>query len=304
VLAPEALELLAPRIGDTVVDGTLGAGGHAELLLDAIGPTGHLIGIDRDPDALALAATRLARFGTAFTALRGDHRDLPHLLDRLGLAGVDRILLDLGVSSMQLDDPRRGFSFTHDGPLDMRMDPDGPETAAGLLARLDERELRELLWRFGEEPRARAIARAIVRAREAAPLRTTGELARVVARASGPAARHGRVHPATRTFQALRIAINDEIDGLAGRVAGLAARLRPGGRIAVISFHSLEDRAVKTALRDLARPCTCPPDMPVCGCGRRAIVRVLTSRAVGPSAGEIAANPRSRSAKLRAAEKL
>jgi 16S rRNA (cytosine1402-N4)-methyltransferase len=304
VLAREVLDLLAPRPGDTVVDGTLGAGGHAELLLEAIGPMGRLIGVDRDPDALALAAPRLSRFGPAFVALRGDHRDLPRLLGRVGLAAADRILLDLGLSSMQLDDPRRGFSFTLDGPLDMRMDPDGPETAAQLVARLDERQLRETLWRFGEEPRARAIARAIVRARRSGPLRTTRELARIVERASGSASRGARLHPATRTFQALRIAVNDEIEGLAGRLTDLVGLLRPGGRIAVISFHSLEDRAVKSALRELSRPCTCPPRMPVCGCGRRPTVRVLTPRPIGPSAPEVGSNPRSRSAKLRAAEKL
>jgi 16S rRNA (cytosine1402-N4)-methyltransferase len=304
VLAAETLRLLDPRPGEVAVDATLGAGGHAELLLEALGPGGRLVGIDRDPRALELASARLTRFGAAFLPLRGNHRDLGRLLESIGIAAVDRLVFDLGMSSMQLDDPRRGFSFLRDGPLDMRMDPETGETAAELVARWSEREISEALWRYGEEPRARAIARAIVRHRAEQPILRTGELAEIVRRALGPAARRARIDPATRTFQALRIAVNREIEGLAEFIAEASMRLRPGGRIAVISFHSLEDRAVKTALRELARRCSCPPRLPVCGCGKQNLVRILTARPVGPSPAEIADNPRARSAKLRVAERL
>jgi len=205
---------------------------------------------------------------------------------------------------MQLDDPGRGFSFRADGPLDMRMNPGAGRTAAELLASLSEEELREILWRFGEERRSRAIARAIVRQREARPLTGTLQLAELVERTLGPEARRWRIHPATRTFQALRIAVNDELTDLATTVERFATRLRPGGRLAVIAFHSLEDRAVKHTLRSLADRCSCPPGLPVCGCGNQDLVRILTRKPVCPSTVEIESNPRSRSAKLRAAERI
>jgi 16S rRNA (cytosine1402-N4)-methyltransferase len=304
VLPRETLELLAPCSGDTAVDATLGTGGHAELLLEAVGPTGRVVGIDRDAGVLAIARDRLARFGETFLPIHGDHHELPALLHARGIESIDRVLFDLGVSSLQLDDPQRGFSFREDGPLDMRMDPGAGPTAAELLATLSEAELREALWRFGEEPRGRAIARAIVREREKRPILRTRHLADVVERAVGPGARRRRIHPATRSFQAVRVLVNGEIVGLGTLIEQAAELLRPGGRLAAISFHSLEDRAVKQALRGLTSRCTCPPGLPVCGCGRRDRVRVLTPKPVRPSAAEIDANPRARSAKLRGAERL
>jgi 16S rRNA (cytosine1402-N4)-methyltransferase len=304
VLLRETLDALAPRTGETVVDATLGPGGHAERLLDAVGPEGRVVGIDRDESVLAIARHRLARFGDAFVPIRGDHRELPALLRARDIETVDRVLLDLGVSSLQLDDPERGFSFRADGPLDMRMDPGAGPTAADLLARLSEGELREILWRFGEEPRARAIARAVARRRESSPIVRTRELADLVERTVGRGGGRRRIHPATRTFQALRIAVNGEIVGLGTLIEEAVSLLRPEGRLVAISFHSLEDRAVKRALRALASRCSCPPGLPVCACGGRRRVRVLTPKPVRPSDAEIAANPRARSAKLRAAEKL
>lgn len=304
VLLREVLDLLAPSRDDVVVDATLGAGGHAERLLETIGPNGRLVGIDRDASMLDVARRRLARFGGAFLPVQGDHRDLKGLLRAVGVDTVDRVLFDLGVSSLQVDDPERGFSFRTDGPLDMRMDPRGGRTAEDLVASAGEAELREILWRFGEERRARAIARAIVRERRVRPIRRTLQLADLVERTLGPAARRWRIHPATRTFQALRIAVNGEVVGLEGLIEDAVRLLRGGGRLAAISFHSLEDRAVKRALRSLADRCACPPGLPVCGCGLQDLVRVLTPKPVRPSAGEIERNPRARSAKLRAAERL
>lgn len=304
VLLREALALLAPKQGSTIVDATLGAGGHAEALLEAVGPTGRVVGIDRDPSAVELARQRLARFGQRFTPLVGDHRDLPRLLDQAGIQEIACALFDLGLNSMQLEDPQRGFSFMHDGPLDMRMDPRGGATAAQLLADLSEEELRRMLWRFGEEPLARPIARAIVRRRAERPLLRTRELAELVQRAVGPRSRRSRIHPATRTFQALRITVNQELAGLEQLLEQVVARLGPGGRTVWISFHSLEDRPVKRAMRSLAQRCTCPPRLPVCACGKKALVRILTPRPLRPSAAEVERNPRARSAKLRAAEKL
>ena len=214
VLLERAMELLAAQPGRVLVDATLGLGGHSEAMLERVAPSGRVLGIDRDPVALERARTRLTRFGDAFTAIRGDHRDLSRLLDEHGIDAVDGILFDLGLSSMQLDDAERGFSFRFDGPLDMRMDPDSPTTAADLLADLSEEELRRILWRYGEEKRARAIARAIVTDRSLQPFRTTQQLAGLVRRIAGPRAARYRIDPATRTFQALRIAVNGEIDEL------------------------------------------------------------------------------------------
>jgi len=303
VLLQETLRLVRPRAGATVVDATLGPGGHAEALLDSIGSAGRLYGIDRDPAALALARRRLARFGDRFSAIHGDYRDLLELLRARGVHAVDAIVADLGVSSLQLDDPARGFALRLEGPLDMRMDPGAGPTAADLVATLPEAEIASILFRFGEERRARAIARAIVGARRERPLETTRELAELVAGVLGPAARRYRIHPATRTFQALRIAVNRELEGLDRFVHDAASLLRPGGRIAVISFHSLEDRAVKRALRDLAARCVCPPEAPVCTCGKVSLVRILTSRPIRPTDDETRDNPRARSARLRAGER-
>ncbi len=304
VLLEETIELLRPEPGGVIVDATVGAGGHAEALLGRLGTRGRLFGIDRDPEALLAASRRLERFGPRFLALRGNHRDLIKILHGEGVREVDGILADLGVSSLQLDDPARGFSFAHDGPLDMRMDPDSTPTAAELLGTATEAELQRIISSYGEERRARAIAREIVRRREERPLTRTSELAELVTRVAGPAARRYRIHPATRTFQALRIAVNREIEGLDRFVTDAVSLLRPGGRLAVIAFHSLEDRAVKRTLRGLADRCSCPPDLPVCGCGKQNLVRRVTTRAVRPGESELASNPRSRSARLRVAEKL
>jgi 16S rRNA (cytosine1402-N4)-methyltransferase len=301
VLLLPVLDALCLEPGAVVVDCTLGGGGHAEAILQQIGPRGRLIGLDLDPDALRLATARLAGFGTAFEPVHADYRDLARVLADLGRRAVDGILADLGVSSMQLDDPARGFSITHDGPLDMRLDPTAGRTAQELLAAINEADLARLLRAFGEEPQARPIARAIVAARGRGPISSTCQLAGIVARAARWRTA-SRIHPATRTFMALRIAVNDELGGLDGFVRDAVALLRPGGRLCVISFHSLEDRAIKTAFRSLQPHCICPRGLPVCACGQPGVLEILTARPVGPSAEEIADNPRSRSAKLRVAE--
>ncbi len=305
VLLQETLELLRPSPGATVVDATLGPGGHAEALLERIGPEGRLIGIDRDPAAIGFARARLARFGDRFTSLLGDHRDVVTLLHGIDVVVVDAVFADLGISSYQLDDPSRGFAFSTDGPLDMRMDQgsSGP-SAADLVATLDASALRDIIATWGEERLAGRIARAIVRERSKRPIVTTGELASLVEKVAGPAARRFRIHPATRTFQALRIAVNREIEGLPAFVTGAVSLLRRGGRLGVVSFHSLEDRAVKTSMLGLAHRCICPPGLPVCGCGREDVVRLVMSRPVVPGPAENASNPRARSAKLRVVERL
>jgi len=304
VMLRETVDLLAPSSGATLVDATLGPGGHAESLLEVVGPDGRLIGIDRDGRALDLARRRLARFGDAFVPIRGNHTDLLRLLREASVFAVNGVLFDLGVSSLQLDDPERGFSFRADGPLDMRMDPDSGPTAAEIVATASEEELRRILWNYGEERRARAVARAIVEERQREPLTRTRQLAQLVERVLGPGARRFRIHPATRTFQALRIAVNREIDDLERLVTEAASILRRGGRLAVISYHSLEDRAVKRAMKALAARCVCPPKLPVCGCGRENLLKLLTSKPVRPSEDEIARNPRARSARLRIGERL
>jgi len=305
VLLQESLELLRPSPGATVVDATLGPGGHAEALLELTGPTGRVIGIDRDPAAIAFARGRLARFADRFMPILGDHRDLVALLHGVDVVVVDAVLADLGISSLQLDDPSRGFAFSTDGPLDMRMSPDsGGATAADLVATLDVSALRDIIATWGEERLAGRIARAVVRERAKRPVTTTRELALLVEKAAGPAARRFRIHPATRTFQALRIAVNREIEGIPALVSGAVSLLRRGGRLGIISFHSLEDRAVKTAMHGLAHRCVCPPGLPICGCGRENIVRNVTSRPIVPGLAETASNPRARSAKLRVVERL
>ncbi len=305
VLLQESMAMLRPAPGATIVDATLGPGGHAEALLELIGPSGRVVGIDRDPAAIAFARRRLARFGERFIPLLGDHRDLVALLHSVDVVVVDAVLADLGISSLQLDDSSRGFAFSTDGPLDMRMDPgsNGP-SAASLVATLDMSELRDIIATWGEERIAGRIARAIVRERSKQPIVTTQELARLVEKTAGPAARRFRIHPATRTFQALRIAVNGEIEGIPAFVSGAVSLLRRGGRLAVLSFHSLEDRAVKTSMNGLAHRCTCPPSLPVCGCGRENIVQSVTSRPVVPGLAENTSNPRARSAKLRVVERL
>jgi 16S rRNA (cytosine1402-N4)-methyltransferase len=300
VLAREVVELLRPGPGLVFLDGTLGGGGHTQLFLDA---GARVIGMDRDPRALAAATARLARYGEAFRAVRGDFRDARNVLAALKLDGVDGALVDLGVSSPQLDDPSRGFSFREGGPLDMRMGPEG-QTLADLLARVDERELARVIHQYGEERFARPVARAIKRAVEDGEPLDTARLAEVVAGAIPRKAWPPRLHPATRTFQALRIAVNDELGSLAAWLDALPAMVRPGGRAGAISFHSLEDRAVKEKFRDLCNACVCPPGMPVCGCGAAASFKAVTRKAVVAGDDEVARNPRARSARLRVVEKL
>ncbi len=289
---------LRPRPGACFVDATVGLGGHAAALL-AAAPDTSLLGVDRDPDALAIAATRLAPFGRRVRLRQGSFADLGALIIAEGWPVVDGILLDLGVSSLQLDVAGRGFSFRQDGPLDMRMDPRAPLTAAAVVNTWDERALADAIAQLGEEPRARAVARAIVRAR---PLETTAALAAVVAAAVGRS-RPG-LHPATRTFQAIRILVNDELGALDRFLVDGWTLLRPGGRLAILSYHSLEDRRVKGAFRRWAASCICPPGLPRCSCGWRAKVRVVTNRPLRPTDDEIRRNPRARSARLRIAERL
>jgi 16S rRNA (cytosine1402-N4)-methyltransferase len=300
VLAREVVDILRPGPGTLLLDGTLGGGGHSLLFLER---GAHVIGIDKDPRALAAARARLARFGEAFRAVRADFRDARNVLDALGLAAVDGALVDLGVSSPQLDDPGRGFSFSRAGPLDMRMGEEG-EPLRDLLRRIDERELARILREYGEEPFARPIARAVKRAVDRAEPLDTARLAEVVSAAIPRKAWPRKIHPATRTFQALRIAVNDELGALAAWLESLPAVLAPGGRAAAISFHSLEDRMVKEKFRALAHACTCPPDLPVCGCGARASFAPVTRKVVVATQDEVARNPRARSARLRAVEKL
>ncbi|BDG02680.1 ribosomal RNA small subunit methyltransferase H [Anaeromyxobacter oryzae] len=294
------MEVLRPKPGELFLDGTLGGGGHSGLLLEA---GARVIALDKDPRALAAATARLARFGEAFRAVRSDFRDAKNVLAALGLSGVDGALVDLGVSSPQLDEADRGFSFSRPGPLDMRMGEEG-ETLEDLLRRIDERELARILSEYGEEPFARPVARAIKAAVAQEEKLDTARLAEVVANAIPRKAWPRRIHPATRTFQALRIAVNDELGALAAWLDGLPSLLNPGGRAAAISFHSLEDRMVKERFRALTQACTCPPDLPVCACGAKAAFTAVTRKAIKASDEETARNPRARSARLRAVEKL
>jgi 16S rRNA (cytosine1402-N4)-methyltransferase len=304
VLPVESLRLLAPERGGLFVDATLGLGGHSEAILEASEET-RVVGLDRDREALSFASRRLARFGGRFRAAHSDFREIARVLGELGEPEVSGVLADLGVSSLQFDSPARGFSFRHDAPLDMRMDASGDEaTAAELLARLPEEEIARVIFEYGEERRSRRIARWIVERREAGqPIETTKQLAELVARAAGHK-RTDRIHPATRTFQALRIAVNRELEGLGEFLETSVDLLQAGGRLAVISFHSLEDRVVKRTLRRLAGQCECDPRLPRCECGARRVVEILTRRPVAPSERELEENPRARSAKLRGAEKL
>ena len=293
VLLDEAVSLLEPGAGRVIVDGTLGAGGHAEALLER-GAT--VIGMDRDPRALAAATERLARFGGRFRPVEGNFAGVEAVLQG---QPVDGLLLDLGVSSPQLDDPARGFSFQRPGPLDMRMEDQGP-TAAELIASTPERELERILREYGEEPFARAIARELKRALP----RTTTDAAEVVKRAVPRKAWPKKIHVATRTFQALRIAVNRELDALDAALEAAPRILRRGGVAAIITFHSLEDRRVKQAFRALEGRCSCPPRLPVCVCGAQGSFAARTKKAITASEAEVEANPRARSAHLRAVEKV
>lgn len=301
VLWREALDLLNPKPGGAYVDCTLGGGGHSAGILDPSAPGGRLLGLDADPGALVEAERRLAPYAPRYTLAHANFGDLEKTARWNGFDEVDGVLFDLGVSSFELDRPERGFSFRAEAPLDMRLDPTRGETAADLVNSLSVDELAKLLYEYGEEPRARSIARAIGVARARSPILTTTALAAIVERAAGGG---GRIHPATRTFQALRIAVNRELDALAAALPQALELLVPGGRLVVISFHSLEDRIVKRFFAERARGCICPPELPVCVCDHKPSVELLTRKAVTPSEEEIARNPRSRSAKLRGARKL
>src|SRR4051794_2664430 len=301
VLLSEIVEFLRPSRDDgTLVDATVGLGGHAEALLERH-PQIRLLGIDRDPQALAASAQRLERFGNRVTLAQGRHETLIDILKKQKIESVSGLLADLGVSSMQLDDASRGFSFRYDAPLDMRMGPES-QTAADLVNSLGEHELSTILRDYGEEPMARRTAKAIVTPRAEGTIETTARLAEIVR--SVKWSKPGQIDPATLTFQALRIAANEELIGLDRFIDDAVEVLEPEARIAIISFHSLEDRIVKRALRRLEGECTCPLNLPVCGCGAKEVVEILTSRPVTASEEEVQRNPRSRSAKLRVAEKL
>jgi 16S rRNA (cytosine1402-N4)-methyltransferase len=299
VLYQEIILAIRPKSPGLYIDGTVGAGGHAWGILEASQPDGQLLGLDVDPQALALSRQRLSVFDPRVTLVQASYTTLDEVMRRLGWDAVQGIILDLGISSMQLDTPARGFSFNADGPLDMRFDPDHLISAANLVNDLPEEELANLIWRYGEEPHSRRIARAIVQTR---PLATTRQLAEVVARASG--GNHGKTHPATRTFQALRIAVNDELQSVADVLPKTTAALSPGGRLAIIAFHSLEDRLVKQYFQRESQDCICPPEQPVCTCNHRATVKIISRHAIKASAEEIETNSRSRSARLRIVEKF
>jgi 16S rRNA (cytosine1402-N4)-methyltransferase len=303
VLADEVRALLALEPGHTLVDATFGAGGHASLLALDLKGKGKVIAIDRDPSVRPYFERFRRTAGVPARFLRGDFSIVLTQLAENGVR-VDAVLLDLGVSSMQLDRPERGFSYATDAPLDMRMDPSADYSARELVNEADERELERIFRRYGEERFARAIARAIGRRRRQRAFERTGDLVDTIKAAIPAPARFGDGHPAKRVFQALRIAVNDELDALETALPAAVELLRPGGRLAVISFHSLEDRIVKHFLREQARGCVCPPDFPVCVCGHEPVMRVLTPRPVRPSAREAALNPRSASARLRVGEKV
>jgi 16S rRNA (cytosine1402-N4)-methyltransferase len=302
VLLRETIELLAAGRGGLFVDCTVGLGGHSEAILQA-SPDAQVLGIDRDEEALGLATERLAQYGSRFRSVHADFRELTRVLATAKVRQVRGVVADLGVSSLQLDSPGRGFSFRHEAPLDMRMDISGGETAAELLGRLSEVEIARIIFEYGEERRSRRIARRIVERRERGePIQTTHDLADLVARAVGPDKKR-RIHPATRTFQALRIAVNGELENLDRFLVQAVDHLEQAGRLAVISFHSLEDRIVKRTLLKLSGRCQCPPRLPVCICGVTKQISILTRRAIVPGEEEIEENPRSRSAKLRGASK-
>lgn len=298
VLYKETIHALQPRAGGRYIDGTLGAGGHSAGILEASAPTGQVLAFDLDPQAIQIARVRLARFGARVHIVQASYIKMAEIAASLGWEAVDGIVLDLGVSSMQLDTAERGFSFLRDAPLDMRFDPNASLSAADLVNSLPESELADLLYRYSEERQSRRIARAIVQNR---PLASTRQLADLVLKTIG---KKERIHPATRTFQALRIAVNGELDSVESVLPIAIGLLRPGGRLAVISFHSLEDRIIKETFRRESTDCLCPPRQPVCTCGHRASIRQINRKPLEASEAEMQENSRARSAKLRIVEKL
>ncbi|MEK6720276.1 MAG: 16S rRNA (cytosine(1402)-N(4))-methyltransferase RsmH [Chloroflexota bacterium] len=306
VLVEEVLEMLAPAPGSLQIDATLGGGGHTERILEASDPDGRLLGIDADGAAIARVDARLRpRFGDRIVLRQANFRDLTAVAEEAGFGAVDGCLMDLGLSSFQLADAGRGFGIRTGGPLDMRFDTSRGVPAADLLATLDVAMMVALFRRYGEEPFAARIARAIVHARSTAPITTAEELVALVERvAPSRAPGRRRVHPATRVFQALRIAVNEELEALEAALGAAVMLLRPGGRLVVLSYHSLEDRIVKRFFRAERQGCTCPPEVPICVCGREPRLRIVTRRSVTATASELSLNPRARSARLRAAERL
>ena len=302
VMVDEVVETLAPRADSLQIDATLGGAGHAERILEACDPDGRLLGLDADGAAIARARRRLARFGDRAVLRQANFRDLAQVAPEAGFGAVDGMLLDLGLSSYQLGDVERGFGFRAGGRLDMRFDTSRGRSAADLLATMDAADLTALFRKYGEEPFSGRISRAIVETRVRTPIETAEQLAALVERAV-PAPRARRTHPATRVFQALRIAVNDELGALEAGLAAALVLLRPGGRLVVLSYHSLEDRIVKRFIATEQRGCVCPPEVPICVCGRRPRLRSL-GKSRPPTAAEIQANPRSRSARLRGAERV
>jgi 16S rRNA (cytosine1402-N4)-methyltransferase len=304
VLLNEVIEYLNCRPGGCYLDGTVGEGGHAEAILEASAPSGRLLAIDRDEQAIIQAQRRLSRFGERLILVQGDFKQLKEILNRQGIDKLDGVLLDLGLSSSQIEDAGRGFSFQSEGPLDMRQDQRQARTAADVVNKLSEAELARLIGEYGEERWSGRIARAIVRARQRGAIESTRQLERIISQAIPRAHHPRRIHPATRTFQALRIEVNRELEGLAAAIRDAVEALAVDGRVCVISYHSLEDRIVKRAFRRMSGQCSCPPELPQCVCGRQAVLRVITPKPVVPTAGEQKLNPRSRSAKLRVGQRL
>jgi 16S rRNA (cytosine1402-N4)-methyltransferase len=304
VLLHELIESLQPQPGQTAVDATLGGGGVTRALLARVAPGGRVIAVDRDDTAIAKARAIAVPGGVSLDLVHGDFAGLDAIVEKVGVTAVDAIAFDLGISSLQLDDASRGFSFSRDGPLDMRMDRESPERAGDIVNDASEDELAQLIRELGDERFARRIARAIVATRRRHPLETTVQLRLVVEESIPRRMWPKHIHPATRTFQALRIAVNGELDRLERGLQAALHILRPGGRLGVISFHSLEDTLVKNALHVAATSCLCPPQQPYCTCAHRATVSLITRRAIRPDDGEIATNPRARSARLRVAERL
>lgn len=304
VLLDECIKYLNIRPDGVYVDGTLGLGGHSEAILERLTDGGTLIGIDRDDHALEDAGKRLARFGNQVVLVKGNFGDVASILSKLGIPKVDGMMFDLGVSSPQLDDPARGFSYMKDAPLDMRMDERAPLTAADVLNTWSESEIRSILWRYGEERYSGRIAAAIVARREEKPFETTFELVDVIRGAMPAAALREKQHPAKRSFQGIRIAVNDELGSLERMLEEAPERLEKGGRLLVISFHSLEDRLVKEHIRQREAGCTCPKEFPVCTCGFVQTLKSVTRKPVAPTKEEMERNPRARSARLRIAEKV
>ena len=303
VLLDECMEGLHIRPDGIYIDGTAGGGGHSAAIAARL-TEGRLIAIDQDEAAIAAASARLSPYGERATVVRSNFCELAQVCRELGIDGIDGLLLDLGVSSYQLDTPERGFSYNADAPLDMRMDKRKALSAWQVVNEYSEERLKKILYEYGEERFSPAIAAAIVRSREECPIETTAQLSELIKRAMPSAAREGGHHPAKRSFQAIRIEVNGELNVIEPAIRDAVSLLRPGGRIAIITFHSLEDRIVKQTFADLAKGCICPRELPICMCGRKPVVRQITKKPILPSAAELSENPRSRSAKLRVAEKL